>query len=327
MKYRWRGTSVLSFFLISALFSRIINEWSNWGGGTLKEILIENLYFGIPLIASFIIIFTLATKAVHKKASDYRFPRKWLMKYNLFLFIKTLIFFEVIGVALISLLLKFQGSTGESWLAIYIWSLYTPIVALAAVMFFSLIPSIIILRTHPNKKTRKMLFIAFIVISVLIFITSLVSIFNCQFGYAGKCLAMEAINKKDIGLCDNGLTEGSKDRCYNYVIFHGELRLSEEFCDSLPRLKESCLIKLGIETNNPELCGGDNGCLASVAHSTKNIELCRILDSTEDYQENLRNQCIWGVAVKTENISLCDEMTSNYRDNNWIHERCVSGFS
>ncbi len=105
----------------------------------------------------------------------------------------------------------------------------------------------------------------------------------------------------------------------NPSICHAQIELKDESIIFLKGQEDRCLNKVGIKTNDIDVCliikdkyvdeanSYKNNCLINVATNLKDENICRKID----YLEN-KNFCLQRIAIETNNPSLCEEIESEF---------------
>jgi len=186
----------------------------------------------------------------------------------------------------------------------------------AAVIIFSLVPSLVLKKFYPNtSKINKSLFIFFLATTVIVFAYSWASSNSCNFNRDIGCVADRAEENRNITLCDSFKENKKRDSCYRSAITGR--RLHEEdliMCDQIKsqKIQDFCYKEVSITTKDKEMlkkiCGeiknaGDDRdeCYINLARVENDITVCEKVTGYVKYE------CVANVAVNSGDSSLCEK--------------------
>lgn len=119
----------------------------------------------------------------------------------------------------------------------------------------------------------------------------------CSKTTEARCIYEIAVKRGNPKLCDEIEDEIIKYKCL--AVLKGEIAHCEKILDSFERASCEAFF-----SNNPEICNGDIDCLFTMAMSTKDQDICNLIDS-----ELLRFTCLMKISNSME---ACNGATISY---------------
>ena len=144
-------------------------------------------------------VYIFAIYRAEKKILKGNFNWKWLIIFNITItIILYALAFLFIFTFLIGLFVEAEQGALDSFVLSVIY--FIP----AVVIIFSLVPSLILKRFYPDAgKVNKILFIFFLVTTIVVFAYSWASSNSCNFNRNVGCVADKADENKNITLCES----------------------------------------------------------------------------------------------------------------------------
>ena len=99
-----------------------------------------------------------------------------------------------------------------------------------------------------------------------------------------NCINRVARLDNNIDTCDLLSKDELRENCYKEIGgTRGDLEICNKITDAV--IKDRCYYRVALTTDNPDLCGGNPGCISDVSRENLNIDACRLMP---DFQ---RDKC------------------------------------
>mgnify|MGYP001612854804 FL=1 len=276
------------------------------------------LIFGLITATLCSLVYIFAIYRAEKKILKGNFNWKWLIIFNITItIILYALAFLFIFTFLIGLFVEAEQGALDSFVLSVIY--FIP----AVVIIFSLVPSLILKRFYPDAgKVNKILFIFFLVTTIIVFAYSWASSNSCDFNRNIECVADKADESGNVALCESFKEDKKRDSCYRGAITGRNLYEEDLImCDQIKEqdIQDFCYKEVSITTKDKEVlrktCGkiknaGDdmNKCYTNLSKVENDIMVC---DKVAGYD---KNRCVANIAVNNNDSSLCDKYLNKEKE-------------
>ena len=195
----------------------------------------------------------------------------------------------------------------------------------AAVIIFSLVPSLVLKKFYPNtSKVNKSLFIFFLTATVIVFAYSWVISSNCNSDRDLECVANKAEEVNNFKICEKIEQQGKRNECYYGVAYENN---SPQACGEIdsqynvggPYSRDDCYynVFLKFDLKDKALCYKissqkiKNSCLTSVAGNTGDESLCQSEELDNKDKQRCRDEVARSSALLKKDHSLCENIKSS----------------
>ena len=355
IRVRWFGGICLLLFLIAfftsplfslSLFIPDVNDYGFFE--SVKSILSFDdeidifwpiLYFLLPVI-----IFLFSAHKTEKRIAAGNFSFKRLIIFNL------IITFVLYGLLFFPLMFMYAlseafGEHGGSNYLINFLIIFPPL----EVLFFSVIPSLYLLKFKERPKVFSLTLLFFIFATLILFLNTFQYIYTCGNYEYPLCLAEKAVIEKNHLLCDKAKDDpddelfSGRDHCY--------AQLSEDWndisiCNESSDSYGICITNIAVNTNQQQFCDliknndektecysmfnpsiGNCGtkdyyCVAKKAKKWADYSLCYKLTDNKN-----KNYCYVSLSYDWKDIKLCDQIIGSDIPSENNRYECITNVS
>jgi len=320
IKIRWKSSIFLFFLSLFAICYYYFGYWEIWEYDIELDIEFFVLFVIPAALNSLIYIFSLYRAEKMLLKGNFGWKQLIILNFAIAAILYILAFLFTVTF-LVGLFVEAEQGAFESFALGVIHFIA------AAVIIFSLVPSLILKKFYPNtSKINKSLFIFFLVATVIFFAYSWAVSNSCNFGRNLECIVdgitYKAEETNDFKTCEKIKQQGKRNKCYYGVAYENN---SPQACGEIDSQYEGqysrdhCYSKvfLKFDLKDKALCYKissqkiKNSCLISVAGNTGDESLCQSEELDNKDKQRCRDEFARSSALLKKDHSLCENIKSS----------------